>query len=314
MDRREFLKVSAVASAAAFAWGAPLAPLAARARPSALTTGHCSWGAHAEPRNGQTIRTAIADLEAMIERPLAISRHYLTWDSDLPDRHQVWSAQQGRTPYVAWHATSRRRGVSWASIAAGAEDAWIRTQARSVAQAGFPMLLCFHHEPENDVSLGAASDFVGAYQRVRSVFAHEAVSNVTWVVTLMRTAYAGGHGGYEAWLPDEFDLLGVDGYNRNVSRQWSPFESMFAPAREAAAAIGKGLMIGEYGCAERGTDPDAKAAWFTDAGTTIKSWPEVTAAVYSHSYSAQYRRAYWVDTSPTSLSAFRAVGLDPYFM
>lgn len=76
-------------------------------------------------------------------------------------------------------------------------------------------------------------------------------------------------------VPPDFDLLGVDGYNRYVSRQWSPFETMFVPAREAAVAVGKGLMIGEYGCAEQGTNAEAKAAWFTDAGNTIESWPEV---------------------------------------
>lgn len=112
-------------------------------------------------------------------------------------------------------------------------------------------------------------------------------------------------------VPPDFDLLGVDGYNRYVSRQWSPFETMFVPAREAAVAVGKGLMIGEYGCAEQGTNAEAKAAWFTDAGNTIESWQRCLAAVYSHSYSTNYGRAYWVDTTPSSLSAFRAVGLGP---
>jgi hypothetical protein len=314
MDRREFLKVSALTGTTAFAWGVRMPEvLAIQRSASTLATGHCLWGAHAEPRGTENFRSAITNLEGMIGRGLAISRHYVLWESSIPDRHQVWSAQQGRLPYVSWHAVSRREGVSWGSIAAGLEDAWIRVQARSVAQAGFPILLCFHHEPENDTSLGDAAQFVGAYERVRSVFASEAVTNVTWVTTLMRTAFVGGHGGHEAWLPSDFDLLGVDGYNRYAGREWSSFATMFGPARDAAVALGKGLVIGEFGCAEHGANPEAKAAWFTDAGATIKSWPEVTAAVYSHSYSAKYRRAYWVDTSPTSLSSFETVGLDPYF-
>ena len=76
-------------------------------------------------------------------------------------------------------------------------------------------------------------------------------------VTLMASTYAGGHGGPEPWLPKEYRMLGVDGYNRYpcITRPskhpWKPFWEIFAPARHVAMARGKGLFIGEVGCVEQ---------------------------------------------------------------
>lgn len=312
MDRREFLRTSAMAGAS-LALPSAFRFTSAFAGEATETTAGCLWGAHAEPRGAQTTKTAITDLESEIGRGLAVSRHYVTWDQELPGALVAWSAEQGRTPYVAWHAV-RGNGsrVSWSSIASGSEDSWVARQAQSLRAAGYPAYFCFHHEPEDDTANGGSANFVAAYERIRDIFSSEAVANLTWVVSLMRTTYAGGHGGYDSWMPNDFDLMCVDGYNRG-GRSWRSFDALFAPARAAALATGRSLMIGEYGTVERSGDAEAKARWFTEAAATMKSWPEVKAAVYSHVYSARYGLAYWVDTSATSLAAFTAAGLDPYF-
>jgi hypothetical protein len=321
MDRRRFLRTTAIAGAGlvlspASSIAAPkLAPMA----PDGARRGGCLWGAHAEPKGNQTARTAITDLEGEIERTIALSRHYVKWDYELPDGFQAWSVEGGRIPYISWHAvTLDGATVPWGSIADGEHDDWIRHQARALRQAEYRMYFCFHHEPEDDLDNGGPAEFAAAYSRIRDLFRSEDVRNLRWVVTLMASTYRGGHGGPEIWMPSSFRLCGVDGYNRYPcdGTSWRPFKALFRPARRFARSIGKGLFIGEYGCVEdhgEGQDSGAKAEWFRQAGATMKAWPDVEAAIYSHVFSERYGCAYWVDTSQSSLEAFTEVGLDPYF-
>jgi hypothetical protein len=286
------------------------------------STGGCLWGAYAEPRGAQDARSAIVDLEHQIDRRLAISRHYAKWNDPLPNGFQEWSVSRGRIPYVSWHAETTSGGpVAWSSIAGGQYDDWIARQARSLRRSGFRMFFTFHHEPENDPDTGNAAEFVAAYDRIRGIFREHRVPNLTWIVTLMASTYSGGNGGPGAWMPSSFRYCGADGYNRYpcFGEEWQTFSALFAPARDFAKSRGKGLFIGEYGCPEQDCcgntsgDPGAKALWFREASQTIKSWPEVKAAVYSHAYSDQFQCAYWVDTRRRSLAAFRHVGLKSYF-
>jgi hypothetical protein len=324
MDRRQLLKTAAVASVGLIpgmrapgtrAAGDITAELARR-------RSGCLWGANAEPRGGEDGRTAITHLESMIGRRLAISRHYVKWDYPLPDSFQAWSVAKGRIPYVGWHAeTMAGQTVPWSSIAAGDHDNWIRHQATSIRASGYKMFFCFNTEPENDTEKGGSTEFVAAYSRIRDIFRSLRVRNLRWVVTLMAATYEGGNGGADAWLPSSFRYCGVDGYNRFpcFGNEWQSFRALFAPARHVARVHGKGVFVGEYGCPEQDCcgntsgDPGAKAAWFHEAAKTIKAWPEVKAVIYSHVYSDQFQCAYWVDTRPTSLAAFRHVGLKPYF-
>jgi hypothetical protein len=261
----------------------------------------------------------------MVGRKLAITRHYREWKDVLPGSFAGWSAARGRVPYVSWHT----RPVSWEAVASGNKDAWIRTQAESIKAAGYPMYFCFHHEPENEPSLGDAAAFAAAAAHVRHVFDRVGVTNLTWVITLMASTYAGGNGGPEPWLPHDadYDLLGVDGYNRfpcllrRSKHPWRSFAELFRPARRFAVARGKRLFVGEYGCVEQDAcgytsgDPRAKGRWFHDARSTLKSWPEVEAVVYSHTEAEHqgFTEAFWVDTSAHSLEAFKTMGGDPYF-
>lgn len=325
MDRRHFLKTSALASVGmavpgvrALVTGSGGARTAGR---GSRGTG-CLWGAHAEPRGDEDARRAIVHLEQEIRRRLAISRHYVKWDYPLPDSFQAWSVSKGRIPYIGWHAmTMADNAVPWSSIADGDHDDWISRQARSLRAAGYRMFFCFQTEPEDDTAMGGAEEFVAAYDRIRDIFRSLRVRNLRWVVTLTAATYGGANGGPGSWMPSSFRYCGVDGYNRYpcFGDSWRSFREVFAPAREFAVSQDKGLFIGEYGCPEQdvhgntGGDARAKARWFREAGATIKSWPETKAAVYSHVVSDQFDCEYWVDTRRRSLRAFRDVGSDPYF-
>jgi len=321
IDRREFLKAAAFGAAASLGSSFALSDLA-----RAATAPTCLFGAHAEPRGSETSISAITSLESKIGRKLGIARHYVDWDASIPDPFQVWSAENGRIPYVSWQSwTKAGTIVPWKSIASGKWDSWIRKQATSIKLSGYKMFFCFHHEPEDDPACGTASDFRAAWSRINSIFNNVGTPNLTWVCSLMRSTYTGAHGGPQNWLPATYNLVGSDGYNRwpcsATTDHWRSFEEIFAPGRNAARSRGKGFFVGECGtieqtdCGHTGLSKTAKAKWFSDAVTTIKGWPEVKAVVYSHTMSKLngVTLKYWADTSTSSMAAFKAFAQDPYF-
>jgi hypothetical protein len=327
VDRREFLSNSAlIAAAAALPVGISRRQLSterlgASKRPPVSVSG-CLWGAHANPRGGQDPYSAITKLEADIGRKFVVDRQYQVWNDLLPTKYVAWTSNQGRIPYVGWHAwmnTPSGPAVTWKSIASGARDTWIRQQANSIKKWGRPMYLCFHHEPEDDKQCGNAADYRAAYNHVWNVFDQVGVPNVTWVMSLMAFTFYKGNGGPEAWEPAHYDVIGVDGYNRAPclsGKEPKSFERIFAPARAFAQKRKKPLAIAEWGSVEANAcghtgDPMGKGKWITNAAATIESWPEVIWASYSHVTAKNY--AFWVDTSSHSMDAFTAVGKRAYF-
>jgi hypothetical protein len=332
VDRRGFLQTSA-----ALAAGFALTPKHRRSRikhprnyfpPQPTTpppvTGSCKWGAYSLARPGETAKSAFLRLEAEVGRPLGITRHYADWPKLLPGSAIDWSGLSGHTPYVEWHATN---AVPWTAIAAGEQDAWITAQAVRMAAAPYEMFFCFHHEPEDEPALGTASDFAAAYARIKSRFDAAGVTNLTWVVSLISSTFNGYHGGPDIWLPPDFDLLGTGGYNRypcvknKKSQPWRSLGELLDPAHTKALSLGKDMFIGEHGTVEQTAngntsgDPNAKAQWFADAATTLKSWPEIKGVCYSHTLAKSdgFDLPFWVDTTPQSLAAYIAMGQDPYF-
>jgi hypothetical protein len=319
VNRRELLLCGAAAAAGTTLLGSNglWSPTRARA------AGHCLWGVHAEPRGTQSAQSALTGFEKMVGRKMAVQREYFAWDVDLPTPGMEWTVSQGRVPYAAWHAylhTVNGPAVQWRSIANGSQDARIQAQAQRIKAFGAPMYLCFHHEPENcSPRCGTAADYKAAFEHVRTVFDSEGVTNVTWVMTLEAVTYQGHHGGVLAWEPDPsfYDYVGVDGYNRwPVSgHSYRSFTDLFNAARAHAILRQKPMAIGEFACVEQVKngkgDPTGKAKWLTNAGQVLESWPEVQFACYSHVQSPGL--AYWVNTSASSLAAYKAVGNNAYF-
>ena len=325
MNRREMLKTSAAAA------GSLLLPefLGAPETASAsVTDAACLWGAYASPPRGKDAPYAFTVLEKKIGRKLAVTRHYLPFDARLPGSAIVWSANGGRRPYISFKARNHHGDpIRWAAIASGRYDRFLHDQAVRLRQWNKPAYICFNHEPEDDTDCGTPAEFKRAHTRVRNIFIHAGATKLAWVVTLMASTYAGGHGGPAPWLPQQYRMLGVDGYNRfpcigsRSKHPWKPFWEIFAPARRLAAAKGRGLFIGEAGCVEQNDcgyhlgNPVAKANWIKGMGATLESWPEVRAIVYSSAPTRHdgYPMEYQVDSSLASLAAYRTVGHNRYF-
>ena len=141
----------------------------------------------------------------------------------------------------------------------------------------------------------------------------------------MAPTFRGNNGGAHNWLPSApFDIIGVDGYNRwpcyrkNGNKS---FNDIFAAAHSFAVARGKPMAICEYGtlegtaCGNSGGNPSAKAEWFDNAASRMKTWGNVVFASYSHVF-ATYRGkplGFWFNTSARSLNAFADIGASSYF-
>lgn len=336
VSRRNFLKASG-ALGGGLLWtlgagqtaGASVLSRAASSLTSTAETG-AKWGAYAEPWGSITKPfDALVNLETLLGRQFEIHRAYLGMDIDIVNSNLTRLADRGTTPYRSFHAwTTGRVPLQWADIAAGKHDAWLERQASMVAAWGRPMYMAFHHEPENDVNgfigsgegpCGTAADYRAAYHHVRDVFTP--ATNLTWVVTLMNSTFAGRRGGWQQFFPgDRFDLVGVDGYNRGSYTigpdKWKTFTELFNPAYQVAQSLGKQLFIGESACAEEGGD---KADWVNKALYRLKQWGTgVHAVCWSHigsspMSSGESISSFWMDSSPQALAAFAAAGADPYF-
>jgi hypothetical protein len=138
---------------------------------------------------------------------------------------------------------------------------------------------------------------------------HNVGTRFRFVPTFTAATYGGLNGGAGAWLPNHYQLLGVDGYNRvNSTNGWRSFERIFSPAHTVAKHRGKGLYIVEYGCTEGA--PGQKATWLHNARRTMKRWNNVVGCSYNHEHTDS---VYWVDTSASSMRAFRRMGHDAAF-
>ncbi len=304
IDRREFLRRTAVTGGVvAASTTLSLADLV----PAEAGTG-ALWGALALPRGGQSDQqAAIRDLERAVGRRFATTHYRMPWTTPLVNNFTRWSARNGHNKQIlSWFARTQSGPVSWRAIANGQHDAWIARQARNLRGTGWSGYFCFHKEPEDE---GNAADWKEAYARVRQIFGNVGVRRFRWVVALMASTYNAGRAAQ--WIPNRYDILGVDGYNRNNcggSSGWRSFSKIIGPARTFARHRGRKLYVVEYGCVEGSAG--AKAEWFDKSANTIRRWPQIVGVSYNHENTDCN---YFADTSQGALAAFRRMGNRPYF-
>jgi len=310
MDRREFLKKSALA-------GAGLTLTSLGWPPTAWGGNSMKWGALAETEENQNLMTALTALETKVGRRFATAHARIKWETSLVNTFTTWSVDTGHVPIISWFSRKAAGGaVRWSSIASGAHDSWIEHQAKTIKRAEWHAYIAFHKEPEDDTWIGTSAEYRAAHERIRHIFSKVGAKNLRWIVTLMASTYRVGQGAPRSWLPATYDILGVDGYNRYryADQPWKTFTDVFGAAHNCATRKGKPLYVQEYGCVEG--EPGWKAAWIRDATEVLKTWPEVVGVSYNNESGESGLDAgcdYRLDTSSSSLSAFKAMGEDPRF-
>lgn len=292
--------------------------------------GHVLWGI-----GGGNVLGFLPHLESEIGRPFAVVRKYSLWNEAIPGKVALAAAARGAIPYVSWEVYRQNApALTFADVADGSQDAWIREQAGSIKRSGIHILFTFMHEPEFSQGQGAkpqagpASEYVAAFEHVHRIFQQLGVTNVVWVADLGASTFAGLDGGPAAWMPPaaDYSMVAADGYVKwpcEPGRADLTFSQLFEPAEAYAQSVGKPLMIGEVGvqefnaCGNAAGSPAGKADWIDAATKTIEHWPDVRVVCWTYGSNFKYDRGVnlvWSeDSTPRALAAFRAAGLDSYF-
>jgi hypothetical protein len=273
-------------------------------------------GARAQPRptdpfiTGDRDKDALLQLEAETGRKLAIDHLYVHLGTPLPYTRFAWDRANGRLPLVDWDLI--HPFYTWSQIAAGKADQIINADAKAAAAYNGPILLSFHHEPEYGVPrYGTPVQFVAAWKHVVDRFRAAGATNVLWIWILGSEVFRQGTA--DGWFPGRsyVDYVGADGYNYAFAKagaRWRTVADLFDSF--SAWSVEKHLpaMITETGCLEDPADPGRKAAWFNQADVWLHTHPDIKAFVY---FNTAMRWPWFVDTSPQSLEAWRALANDP---
>jgi hypothetical protein len=274
------------------------------------------FGVYAKKRDGRTHNQEIRHVERRLHHRFAIDHFYLRFDQSLADPQVKLTIRQGRIPLINWSPESHGI-ITWSSIASGGLDRVINHQARALRRLRKPVMLAFHHEPENDVGrYGTPAQYRAAFRHIVRRFRAEHARNVRFVIILEGYTYDGGNGGVRQWYPGRkfVDWAAADAYNWAPGRagySWRSFKSAFKGFYSWGKRHRKPLMAAEFGTQEKPGDPTAKAAWFTNARRTLRNWPRMKAVVYFNSNS---KWPWWITTSRSSLRAYRGLVHDRHLL
>jgi hypothetical protein len=247
----------------------------------------------------------VSAFESLIEREIAIRQTFVDWTKTWPDSRTVDDHAHGRIPLISW------KGTNLADITSGSYDSMIHQRAQAAKALGFPIFVRWAHEMNASWYPwgGQPTEYVAAWRRIHAIFEQEGATNVAWV-----WAPSIPKGNWDAYYPGDayVDWIGGDSYNwgtcKTTSPGWRAFSDIFKPYHDHFAGTGKPMMIAEVGSAEQGGN---KADWIADADAAIKALPAYHAWIHS-----QYTDGacdWRVDSSQSSLTAYRGLVADPYF-
>jgi hypothetical protein len=219
-----------------------------------------------------TTLEGVLALERVLGTPLPLIQVYTAWgdrhEQRFPLRLLRAIADLGSIPVVTWEPwlvdfenrlhpdlplrDQRDRG-GLRAIAAGTYDFYIDAWAHEAARFGRPLLIRFGHEmndpyrypwgPQNN----DPGDFIAAWRRVVDRFRAAGAHNAVWVWA-PHLAYEG----WEAYYPgdDWVDWVGTGVLNYGTVAYWSKwwtFDEIFGQRYDRFAALGKPIMIAEFG-------------------------------------------------------------------
>jgi len=274
-------------------------------------------GAYVSPDGRHWDEGGVTALERALGRGLAVDHRFKHWDDPFPSAADAWDHAHGRIPMITWEPDT----TSLAAIAAGADDARIRTRADAVARDGRPLFLRFAHEMNADWYPWAggrtstpgthdgAARYVAAWRHLHAVFTAAGATNVRWVWSPNHRSIPDAPWNRAArYYPgdDVVDWIAVDGYDRPASPP-ATFASLFGPT--VAEFHGrKPLMVAET--ASDAHDPERAARFVDDVRHAIDAGsPSVDALVWFDT--TKEGHDWRVGGSGAVAAAFRRLAHDP---
>ena len=161
---------------------------------------------------------------------------FTAYTSTFPGARAATLVNEGRLLLANW--TPRTPTLLWADIASGTYDAqYIDPTAANIRDFGQKVFLCFHTEPDGDMSenggtFGSAQDYVNAHRHIRARFDLAGVSNVVWVwntASFHTTMGLQSGTAFNRLYPGDayIDWLGFDPYSTGASGGWEDFTQVF---------------------------------------------------------------------------------------
>ena len=257
--------------------------------------------------------------EAQLGRNFDIDHRFQNWTTPFPTLADGWDVQSGRVPMVTWQPNT----TTLDAINAGTSDDLLRARAHDVAAFGRPMFLRFAHEMNADwYAWGGVNNntpgrhdgptkYVAAWRHVHDLFVAAGATNAVWVWCPNRSSIPNlAWNRAQNYYPGDayVDWVCIDGYNRDATK-WRSFTTLFSTLYTTYAGR-KPIMIGETSSVEGGAGQ--KATWINDAATaTQRKFSSVAAFVWfdTQKNGLDFR----IDSSASSLEAFRSLALNPYF-
>jgi beta-mannanase len=311
------------------------APAPARCVTDAKLVPSCGvlWGAAAGGFTNKPRDVEHKNWETLSGRTATIFHTYHKGDEKFPTAAEVAMVRDPAKPRVLLLNWRVEYGSTWANVAAGKLDARIDAFAARV-KATLPekFFLVLNHEPEDDVRTDAASGmtakhFAASYRHVIKRLKAKGLSNMVNVVAYM---------GNEKWMAqpwwadlypgdDVVDWIGLDSY---VSSELNYYHAgVFADLLDRRAKGGEGfyswattkhaskpLMVAEWGAYHRIGKVVNKAKQFNSVLPELAKRPKVKAIVYFDTKADKFGdRDISIDSSPSSLAAFRRLAASPKF-
>jgi hypothetical protein len=280
--------------------------------------------------------------EGRLGRRLAIVRVYYQLGQSFPTSADRQMMASGSTLLVSLDSVAGQ-GPSYASIAAGHEDATIGAFLRAMNQDAITyhlgaIYICFEHEADSGLhqQLGPPSEFIQAWDHVHQLAQSEhlnwnAGGRLRWVFILEHSAYftdlpaflRNAGGGASSYWPgtNEVDIIAADGYNHNGCKQdpnAGPTGANSLPSTTPGALFdpvlsfaqshgGLPVFIAEWG--SQTNDSSEQATFITQMQSYVSANREIAAAMYFDWHSAQTPACNSsVNNAPASLSAMAAMG------
>jgi hypothetical protein len=267
-------------------------------------------GAYVQPNNDYTPQgriDAVTAFEKATGRQLDVVQSYHPWTDDFPDATDNWVVDSDRKLLLSWAGTDTRM------IQTGRYDGLIRQRARAVKALGKPIFLRWRWEmdrPNLQASIWTPQDYIAAWRHIRTIFAAEKVTNVSWVWCPTAAGFADSNRAAAYYPGDsEVDWLCADVY------PGVRLEDTFGSAAAGFLSWAKGhsdkpIMIAEWATTAR--FPGGQTAWLDQAEKTAQDNPSIKALVYFDSNTTSAPRQQ-LKLSGAAVGRFADLLADPYF-
>jgi hypothetical protein len=244
--------------------------------------------------------SAVNELQQSLGVNVSIVHTYRTLDQPIGTPSDLQFIADGKTLLISW------TGTDTIKMGAGDVDAAIAQRAREVAALKVPVFFEYRWEmdrPNLASVVHSGKDYISAWNRVRSVFRAQKVTNAQFVWCPLASGFATGRA--QTYYPGDaqVDWVCADLYSP-INKATQSFATLAAPFLAWADSHHKPIMFGEFGAAA--TWGSAKRAeWISGIESVVQAHPLIKALVYYNSDAGEGR--YSLSDDSRALGALAAV-------